>query len=475
MRRIIVFSVMLAAAIIMKEPASGQAPATMSYQGLLTTAGGTPVPTGLYKLQFDLFTDSTGGSSFWTEVDSGISVQRGSFSVVLGAVSALPDSFHRPLYLQVTGISGPGIGSPETFNPRSPLTSAPYAMGLRAPITAASNAPVLGGINTGYGTGILGNSYTPFSTLGGVTGQGFANEGNGVFGMEFNGNAAWAVGGWSDSGVGVAGTVSNQNGIGIAGYNTPNGLAVYSYGRLRVDATGDDSAVILPPNSISSYEILDEPGISQGIAKLAGVVVGINPLSLTDIDSTTITTPSAGYVVVEASAQAALSSGTSNFDVCQIDDVPRNSSDGNYNYNVGFTNGPTGVVYLPTTMRRTFYVSAGTYTYYFESYNSGGGSYMWNPVITASYFPTAYGTVSSIVPPSVASSYEKSDAVETSVPAPQGTVTRRSGSIVDLRELQLKATKLREEAERAENELLKARLEKLKALDKTGSIPNNNP
>ncbi len=71
-----------------------QVPNSFSYQGLLTTAAGTPVPDGSYKLQFDLFTAPTGGLPFWTEVDSGITVQRGTFGARLGAVTLLPDSFH---------------------------------------------------------------------------------------------------------------------------------------------------------------------------------------------------------------------------------------------------------------------------------------------------------------------------------------------------------------------------------------------
>ncbi len=471
MRHFVVFFCLIAATVFLWETAAAQTPNTLSYQGLLTTTAGTPVPDGTYKLQFDLFTDSASGLSFWTETDSGIAVRRGAFSVILGVDSALPDSFHRPLYLQATGISGPGIGSPVTFLPRSPLTSAPYAMGLKVPITAGSNFPIIQGDNTGIGSGVRGHTNSGSANLGGVTGQTFGVNGNGMFGMAFNGNQAWGVGGWSDTGVGTAGYVGVRNGIGVGGYNiNPNGLGLYSYGRLRVDALGGDSAVILPPNSVSSYEMLDVPGLSQGINNSGVTLTGQTTMT---VDSTTITIPAAGYIVVEAFSEAGFFNTTGANQLCYgIDSLPPPAFDYGHYACVGLLGYPNTNFgnYFPVAASRTFYCGPGTHTFWFKAFDDSspsGDKYLWEPVITAIYFPRAYGAVNAVVAP------EENPGFSTAAQAASnfqqaGSLTKPVGSVVDLRELELKVTKLREEAERAENELLRAKMEKLKTLDHSG-------
>ncbi|MBI4548004.1 MAG: hypothetical protein HY707_08495 [Ignavibacteriae bacterium] len=123
-----------------------QVPQKISYQGLLTTSpGGAAVPNGSYDLKFEIFNAPTGGTSRHTETHTGVDVTRGTFSVVLGP---LPPIFIESLYVEVTALSGPSIGSPLTFLPRSELTSAPYAL---APWT-------INGGTISYSTGNVGIS-----------------------------------------------------------------------------------------------------------------------------------------------------------------------------------------------------------------------------------------------------------------------------------------------------------------------------
>jgi hypothetical protein len=102
-----------------------QVPQKMSYQGLLTTATGAPVADGSYDLRFDFYNASAGGTLKHTDTHLGVSVVRGTFSVIL---ASLPGVFNEALFLEVSATAGPGIGTPVTFSPRSELTSAPYAL-----------------------------------------------------------------------------------------------------------------------------------------------------------------------------------------------------------------------------------------------------------------------------------------------------------------------------------------------------------
>ncbi|MBI4548008.1 MAG: hypothetical protein HY707_08515 [Ignavibacteriae bacterium] len=95
----------------------GQVPQKISYQGLLTTSpGGAAVPNGSYDLKFEIYNAPTGGTLRHSETHSGVDVTRGTFSVVLGP---LPPIFTESLYVEVTALSGPSIGSPLTFLPRA--------------------------------------------------------------------------------------------------------------------------------------------------------------------------------------------------------------------------------------------------------------------------------------------------------------------------------------------------------------------
>lgn len=104
--------------------ANAQAPNKISYQGLLTTSAGAPVQDGSYDLQFDIYNLPSAGTLRYTETQNDVSVQRGTFSVILRPSSAI---FAESLFVEVTVLDGPGISSPITFSPRSVFTSAPYA------------------------------------------------------------------------------------------------------------------------------------------------------------------------------------------------------------------------------------------------------------------------------------------------------------------------------------------------------------
>ncbi|MBA4313588.1 MAG: hypothetical protein C0417_13265 [Chlorobiaceae bacterium] len=104
-------------------------PNKISYQGLLTTPLGAPVPDGLYEIKFELFNDVSAGASQWVETQANITVKQGTFSVLLGSVSPLLGIFYQPLWMEITAVSGPGISSPILFSPRTELASSAYSLG----------------------------------------------------------------------------------------------------------------------------------------------------------------------------------------------------------------------------------------------------------------------------------------------------------------------------------------------------------
>jgi hypothetical protein len=115
--------------LFVSPPLFGQIPKKMSYQGLLTTPGGSPVTDGSYNFEFALYDTLSGGILLWSETQAGVSVQQGIFTVMLGSVTPISPVLTKTAYLQITATGGPpGPSYPLTFSPRSELASAPYAL-----------------------------------------------------------------------------------------------------------------------------------------------------------------------------------------------------------------------------------------------------------------------------------------------------------------------------------------------------------
>ena len=116
-----------------------QIPKTISYQGVLTDAGGTPVADATYNLTLKLYAAATGGSPLWTEAQSA-PTSKGIFSVVLGTVTPLDLAFDKPYWL------GIAVGGAAEMTPRVRLTSSPYSF-------HSLNADTAGWVNVDFGAG----------------------------------------------------------------------------------------------------------------------------------------------------------------------------------------------------------------------------------------------------------------------------------------------------------------------------------
>ena len=238
--------------------------------------------------------------------------------------------------------------------------------------------------------------------------------------------------------------------------------------KLSMGETGDQ-AVQLPYGSVNSSETSEEPGIAEQHTAGSVGITSSSQVALSDIVAVTILPPNAGYIDVTAEAQMGM--GTNAIVGLQISDVSGAPLDQGHYFYVGGTGSPP---YLPASVHRTFYVGCCTsYTFYFQAYSAvGAGSYAWNPTITAKYYSTGYGGVVTAVAAREASQFAKSTPVTVSGNGSgEQSVTRY---VVDLRELELKAAKTRADAEKAQNELLQARLARMSPAIHAAAAPPKN-
>ena len=112
-------------------------PATLTYQGHLTQAGGSPL-TGTATLQVSLYTSASAGTALWSETHTNISVSNGVFAVQLGSITPLTLPFDTPYYL------GVAVNGGTELLPRQPLSSAPYAFSANTVADGSITASKLG-------------------------------------------------------------------------------------------------------------------------------------------------------------------------------------------------------------------------------------------------------------------------------------------------------------------------------------------
>ena len=220
-------------------------PQMLSYQGKLTDTLGQPVPNGNYQLTSRLYTGPSGGSPFWTEVQT-ILVRSGLFSALLGAVTpigSVPDAGALYLSLQVAA-------DPE-LSPRLRIASAAYAF-----LTArAANADLLQGkdttafdsryVNEGQASSVTSNMMVDGTIAAADLGQMGAASGQV---MKWNGSA-WVPSNDSVSSGGGGGTVTS---VGQATGVVCNPNPITATGTVGFDQTyGDGRYVNVAGDSVT--------------------------------------------------------------------------------------------------------------------------------------------------------------------------------------------------------------------------------
>lgn len=101
----------------------------ISLQGVVRNADGSVFPTGNYSMKFRIYTLASGGTAIWTEEQTGIRIEGGVYSVLLGKITSLGNiAFNQTLYLGVSVDGGTEL------SPRALFTAAPAARyALRSP------------------------------------------------------------------------------------------------------------------------------------------------------------------------------------------------------------------------------------------------------------------------------------------------------------------------------------------------------
>jgi hypothetical protein len=153
------------------------------------------------------------------------------------------------------------------------------------------------------------------------------------------------------------------------------------------------------PYSVNSGNL---PGVASSALGTIFLAQGLSP-AMTDIGSVSITVPGFGYVHVVGNATFGAGGTTGqNYIVYQIRSTPGGDYDGSI-YQIGGKQsyGTTGSHYEAMYVDRYFAVAPGTYTFYFQGLawsanGAGASSLVFNPRLTAKYYPTAYGGVSTV-------------------------------------------------------------------------------
>lgn len=128
--------------IVSVDSAVAQIPRTISYQGMLLDQSG-PIPDGNHPITIKIYT--TSGNELYSETQS-VAVVKGQFSVLIGSATPIPPSvkFDAPYLLGIAVEGGAELV------PRTPFTSAPYALHA----TVADQANSLASSATGIVTSV---------------------------------------------------------------------------------------------------------------------------------------------------------------------------------------------------------------------------------------------------------------------------------------------------------------------------------
>lgn len=184
-----------------------------------------------------------------------------------------------------------------------------------------------------------------------------------------------------------------SGGVGI-GTDSPTGA-------LDVVASPGNGSVNLPDDAVASEEIMDEPGIAFAVQSSDAVLAQATGV-MTDIITVTITIPDDGYIVIRGSATL-LCSGTSKINqaFAQIDETSGGGLDDPFYCSAGSGDydTPSSTHFFSMYTERVYQKTAGTYTFRLEAManpeNANSAvSTIARSTLSATFMPTAYGTVS---------------------------------------------------------------------------------
>lgn len=342
-------------------------PNLLNFQGRLTDNLGNPVANGAHTVDFYIFPVRTGGVSVWSESQTPTTTG-GLFTTQLGSVNPLPVTLFQDydsLFLEI-------VADAQTITPRTHLSSAPYSRAA-------------GGLE------VRSNYFAP-ETLAVATNNFWAHSLS-TYGTDGQEQVRLWGDGWGEILLFDGDPSNDLNAILDANAFAGGSLDLLGTSSLRLNAgTTGDATAVLPTDAVNSGEMLDEPGIASGYNSSFYTLTSVD----VNLDSAIITVPSAGYIVVIASAidYPAHASGTRDYSRYTISTF---SGSIDFSY-ISAVSTPAADASdfdkpLSVALHRVDAVGPGTYRYYFvaDCYTGNCGAYQ--PKITATYFPTLYGTV----------------------------------------------------------------------------------
>ena len=95
----------------------------INYQGKLMQPSGVPVPDNTYSMTFAIYSQPTGSTALWYEINPSVQVKGGLFSVLLGSVTNLPAN----IFDNENRWFGVSVGTDPEMAPRQQIASVGFA------------------------------------------------------------------------------------------------------------------------------------------------------------------------------------------------------------------------------------------------------------------------------------------------------------------------------------------------------------
>ncbi len=437
--------------------AMAASPHCIDYQGRATDASGTPVTDGDHTVKFEIFDKFN--NNFWNET-AAVTTASGFFTHRLGSVTPLNVYLFNArdsLFLQVT-FDG------QLLAPRTMFTASPYAFHVNS-VDGSTGGIIIGSvsINSPVADDEVAGIAIPLSGspnlwMKDVDGNNRIKLDAATRSLEFVHGAVTSTPAkiTSEGTMVVLGDGKMKVNSSIAEVN--GRLDVKGTAGCWIDpsSTGDGS-VYLPDAGINNREIADEPGIACAMGAPYYLAKFPDTEDGEAIDSVFITTPSSGYIVVEAKFNWNVDTHAPSVSHgwIQIDEVIGGGPE--YPHFADYALDTASYGRFPGYVSRVFYKPAGTHLFYLEagvltSNAAVPGISFW--MVLARYYPTSYGSVETVVASEDAGHFEKTAPFE---------VNGKTMYSVDLRELELRAAKAEADAERARADAEKAKRKLLEA------------
>lgn len=229
---------------------------TIPYPGRLHDDAGQPVTDGTYDFAFTVYSAASGGELLWSELQKGVSVEDGTFNVVLGSVNAIPvETLQGKEQWLAVAVRGPDDTTFTDLTPRQRLSAAsPASLAVLAAPSNGSSCP-----HSHWGETWEGDS--GFLSLH-STATGNEVWLPGPFSGLYAQSDAWAgVHGQSTSNIGVYGQSTDSYGVvgqsanGFGGFFHSTGNDHYdlalggAFGRVNTDPDDPNSLLYLSSNA----------------------------------------------------------------------------------------------------------------------------------------------------------------------------------------------------------------------------------